>query len=194
MNKHSRRYGLLLSLLVGAALILYAPVAHAAGSQLFTNPGFEAASLSPWVFSGATCVPTVDPSSPHSGVYDAKFGSGFCLRPTLAQAVALVQGATYTLSGWTRGLSNQCKFGVSADSHLANGIFGPLTLVGRAWKSIQWSFTWTGTSGSVYVGLWCDLQRGFQFYDDLSLVNEQATAALVPHLGGLTGKLERGQP
>jgi hypothetical protein len=193
MNKYNRRWSLLLSLLLGAALFLEAPVAHAA-SNLFTNPGFEAGSLSPWVFSGAACVPSLDTNAPQTGSYDARTGSGFCLRPTVAQTVTLMQGASYTLSGWTRGLSNQCKLGYSTDSHLVGGIFGPLTPVGRDWAQLSWSFAYSGTSGTVYAGMWCDLQRGFQYVDDFSLISDQAPAALVQHPGGPAGRQEEGQP
>lgn len=181
---------LILALLLVGLLTLVSAAAHAQSGNLFSNPGFEAGTLSPWVIGGAGCgTPTLDSQQPHSGTYDGKIGSGFCLRPTVAQAVVLTQGATYALSAWTRGGSNQCKLGYSPASTLTNGTFGPATPVTTSWSQLSWSFLYTGATGSGYAGLWCDLQRGYQYYDDLALTSGQSLAALLQHPAGQAGKL-----
>lgn len=179
---------LCLALLLSAVALVPA-VAHAQSGNLFSNPGFETGSLSPWVIGGAGCgTPTLDTSNPHSGAYDAKIGSGFCWLPTLTQAVPLMQGATYTVSGWTRGGALQCKLGYGSDSHLANATFGSPTTVSTNWSQVNWTFSYAGASERLYVGMWCALQRGYQYYDDLSLISSQALGTLLQHSSGPAGK------
>src|SRR5215467_14849846 len=145
LYRHRRWSSTLVALCLALALTLaavaLAPQVAQAQGNLLTNPGFETGSLAPWVPGGNTlCASLVITSNPHSGVDAAQIGGGSCFQPTLAQAVRLTEGVTYTLSAWTRGGAHQCKLGYSADSHLAQGTFGPLTAVSTTWSQLTWTF------------------------------------------------------
>lgn len=166
---------LLLGLLVGVVIVgsvLITPPAAHAQEELLTNPGFETGSLGPWTFAenAGTCTVTLQTDNPHSGTYLARFGGFTCTIVTVTQSVVVSQGASYTLSGWTRGSGYTCEMGYGADPHLVGATFGPPTSVfSSPWAQVTETFSWPGRTQAVYVGMWCALERGFESYDDFSL-------------------------
>ncbi|HEY7303453.1 MAG TPA: hypothetical protein VH601_05040 [Bryobacteraceae bacterium] len=89
--------------LFAAALCGFLPIAKA--SNLVTNSGFETGDFASWTLSGAN-VPDnsgiyygVDGLNPHSGTFEAYFGSvGGILE--LSQTLSTVPGVSYTVTFW----------------------------------------------------------------------------------------------
>ena len=145
-----------------ALLGLTAAVAPAsAATNLLTNPGFEAGTLSGW-----TCSATdhVTGSPVHSGS-DALAGAASASDDAqCTQTVSVQPSSSYTLTGWVQG-----SYVFLGDTGTGTTDTDTWTAAAPGWQQLSTSFS-TGastTSVTVYVHGWYG--EGTYYADDLSL-------------------------
>jgi len=163
--KRSRSIALLaapVALLLACGMALTAGAAPAAAAtNLLTNPGFEAGSLSGW-----TCSTTdsVTKSPVHSGSYALAGAATSSDDAQCAQVVKVQPSSAYTLTGWVEG--NYVFIGDTGSGTTDTDAWTPSA---ASWQQLSTSFN-TGastTSVTIYVHGW--YAEGTYYADDLSL-------------------------
>ena len=153
-------------------------------SAQIVNGGFESGGLAPFVsfvssgapgVGGAGVFTSMGPVTPHSGTYFAgafdNGGEGF-----LAQSLATVPGASYTVSVWLATTfsppPNTARIGLGIVAS------APCTLAaGGAWTLCTANFTATSTSEIVFLYFQTQIGTGFVLFDDVSVTLAASTPA-----------------
>ena len=129
---------------------------HAAGSNLVTNPGFEAGNLSGWNCDAGDVVVA---SPVHTGLHALQITPGSSSTGQCTQTISVQSNTAYTLSGYLSGAYAYLGINGGASTWQSTGTYGQLTV----------NFT-TGsnqTSVTVYVHGW--YAQGNVFADDIAL-------------------------
>jgi hypothetical protein len=144
--------------------------AATASTNLLTNPGFEAGSLSGWTCSAGSVV-----TSPvHSGSYALAGAASSSDDAQCTQKVSVQPSSTYQLSGYVQG-----AYVFVGDSGTGGSDTDSWTASASGWQQLSTSFT-TGastTSVTIYVHGWYG--QGTYYADDFTL-----TGAAGPGGGG----------
>ena len=139
---------------------LVAPDATAA-TNLVTNPGFEAGTLSGWTCSAQDSVVT---SPVHSGSYALSGAANSADDAQCSQVIQVQPNSSYSLSAWVEG--NYVYLG---DSGTGTSDTNSWTPSATTWQQLSTSFT-TGastTSVTIYVHGWYG--QGTVYADDISV-------------------------
>jgi O-glycosyl hydrolase len=131
-----------------------------ADTNILTNPGFETGDTTGWTGRSATISAVTSPA-PHPG------GGTYCGRATGRTATwqgiqqnvlnKMVEGSTYTMSGWVRISSGNATVKMSVEMHDDDGThyYNPATGTAHSgsWVQISGSYTLTvnGTLSALYV-------------------------------------------
>jgi len=134
-------------------------------STLTDNPGMEGGADPPAQWVQETDATVVSDTSPHAGTNCLKVTAGADNVGT-SQAVTLVEGQRYTVSGWvkaTAGDSGQIIVDTGDTTLITVG-----TITSTSWTRIRATFKATGTSGNVYLrGV---ANTDIVYFDDISIV------------------------
>jgi chitinase len=145
---------------VSVAVTLLATTAHAASTNLLTNPGFETGTLAGWTCDSGTAA--VTSTTVHSGSYALAATPTSSDDAQCTQTVTVAPSTAYTLSGYVEGAYvylGATGTGVSASNWTTTSSYTQLST----------SFT-TGastTSVTVYIHGW--YAQGTYYADDLAL-------------------------
>lgn len=167
---------LLMVIVVGLFCFNWSSNAQAAVSNLVTNPGFEAGTLSGWTCSS---LDSVVGSPVHSGSFALAAAASNADNAQCTQAISVQASTSYTLSAWVQG------------NYAYIGVIGTGTNDGTAWTPGAASYTQlslaftTGssiTSVTIYTHGWYG--QGTVFADDFTLIgpggNVTPTATQTP--------------
>lgn len=151
-----------------ASLLGLLAMQSANAQNIVVNPGFETGSLAPWVTNDTqyTGVSGTNPTTPHSGSYQAYLG-GVSPSDTLTQTLVTVPGQLYTLSYWLYSpggspteFNAQINGTVIAGSDMVNPALAPYT---------QYTFTFTGQTTADTLGFLDYNSPSYFGLDDVSV-------------------------
>jgi hypothetical protein len=145
---------------------------------LITNGGFETGSFSGWTQFGNTGFTGVSTSAPHSGTYDASFGSVGSIGG-ISQAIATTAGQTYTIDFW---LTNQSAATPNSFAFNWDGGASELAFTNAAaFSYTHYQYSLVASSASTLVSFAFRHDPNYWRLDDVnvSAVPEPASLALL---------------
>jgi hypothetical protein len=167
-----------LTLMIGLVIGLAAPNATAA-TNLVTNPGFEAGTLSGWSCSSQDSVAT---SPVHSGSYALSGAASSADDAQCSQIVRVQPNSSYSLSAWVEG-----SYVYLGDSGTGAGDTSTWTPSAPTWQQLSTSFTTGASTTSVTIYLHGWYGQGTYHADDVSMTGPSGSAPSSPAVpAGLT--------
>jgi hypothetical protein len=157
-----------------------------------TNGGFETGNFAGWTQFGNTAFSGVDSFAPHSGAYAAFFGP-VGSPGGIFQTLATTPGAVYTIDFWLQNEADVTgNASPNAFSFNWNGGAAEFVLTNApASGYTHYSFGLVATSATTDLRFTFEHDPAFWDLDDVSVVPEPGTLALVALAGSLVGLARR---